>query len=249
MKSKKEIGGIILLARDYREFARMYLNGTWLRATAVTLIMWILGGLVSEMGALPAFSEIFAWGIMLPAYEKTLSERYSVAVAMSLISLLMSGTINMFFSSVVGVGYQKYTLDISDHKYPNLGTLFCRFKKNVYMKSVKLVLLRGLFAFAGTLLFIIPGIIAGYSYYMAHYIMLDHPELTASECMKASRQLMRKNKWRLFCLHFSFIGWILACTFVCGIGILFLIPYMSVADAVFYRDISIGVNIRDLLDK
>jgi len=49
---------------------------------------------------------------------------------------------------------------------------------------------------------------------------------------------MKGNKWRLFCLRLSFIGWDLLCAlFTLGIGFLWLNPYKQVAEAAFYREI------------
>jgi len=40
----------------------------------------------------------------------------------------------------------------------------------------------------------------------------QHPSLTANEAITESRRIMNGNKWRLFCLDFSFIGWELLCS-------------------------------------
>lgn len=60
------------------------------------------------------------------------------------------------------------------------------------------------------------------------------------EAIEASKQMMDGNKWSLFCLNFSFIGWMIlsACTF--GIGDLFLNPYTHMATAHFYLNLSRG---------
>ena len=46
------------------------------------------------------------------------------------------------------------------------------------------------------------------------------------------------NRWRLFCLHVSFIGWAILCAFTLGIGNLWLNPYKNAATATFYREVS-----------
>lgn len=50
--------------------------------------------------------------------------------------------------------------------------------------------------------------------------------------------MMAGNKWRLFCLQFSFIGWQILCILSLGIGFLWLTPYMNAATAAFYDEIS-----------
>ena len=100
--------------------------------------------------------------------------------------------------------------------------------------------LRTLFTVLWSLLFIIPGIVKGLSYAMTPFILEEHPEMTASEAIKASMRLMDGHKMDLFILGLTFIGWqILACLTM-GIGFLFLNPYMNATYAVLYRSISTG---------
>lgn len=78
-----------------------------------------------------------------------------------------------------------------------------------------------------------------YAYSMAHTIMADYSGVGVIEALRLSRQMMRGNKWRMFCLDFSFIGWILlAACCTCGIGIFFVMPYQNVARTAFYHEIS-----------
>ena len=78
-----------------------------------------------------------------------------------------------------------------------------------------------------------------YMYSMAHFIMADYPGVGAIEALRLSRQMMKGNKWRLFCLDFSFIGWVLlAACCTCSIGFYFLTPYQYVSHAAFYEEIS-----------
>ena len=49
--------------------------------------------------------------------------------------------------------------------------------------------------------------------------------------------MMNGNKWRLFKLEFSFIGWTLLCVLTLGIGAAFLIPYVNAATAEFYVEL------------
>lgn len=98
------------------------------------------------------------------------------------------------------------------------------------------------------------------------YIMAEHPGLTANEAITESRRIMDGNKWRLFCLDLSFLGWELLCTLPMLIGFslvfaftrsadtvlvplillsiplsagfFFLHPYEEAAWAIFYRDIT-----------
>ena len=76
---------------------------------------------------------------------------------------------------------------------------------------------------------------------MAPYIMAEHPEWGANECITRSRQMMDGHKFELFCLDLSFIGWGIACIFTLGLGIPFLDAYREAAHAAFYRNISVEI--------
>ena len=91
-------------------------------------------------------------------------------------------------------------------------------------------------------LLIVPGILKTFSYAMTKYVQIDHPDWGANRCIEESMRLMKGNRWRLFKLAFSFIGWILLPVLVAPIGLsglamLFLVPYPSTAFACFYRQL------------
>lgn len=104
-------------------------------------------------------------------------------------------------------------------------------------KSVVLGLLYTVFIFLWSLLFFIGGIIKSYSYSMAAFISLDHPEMEAKDVITESRRMMNGHKFRLFCLDLSFIGWYILGLLCFGIGILWVIPYHNLARANFYDDL------------
>ena len=123
-----------------------------------------------------------------------------------------------------------------DGEEGNIGTLFD------YFPQWKTMAAAGFLQFAivglGFLLFIIPGIVLGLCYAMTPYILAEEPELKAWEAMKRSKEMMNGNKWRFFCLGFSFIGWEILASLVPAIGQLFLMPYINASHAAFYRDVT-----------
>ena len=139
--------------------------------------------------------------------------------------VLMYGVCMVFIQLVRG---QKYRVDIGD-----------MFKGAEHHLSDLLLLglVKNVFIMLWSLLFIIPGIVKMYSYSMAYYIKLDHPEYDWKRCIDESQRIMNGYKWKLFCLDLSFIGWLLLGSLVCGIGILWVTPYQQAARANFYQDI------------
>ena len=64
-----------------------------------------------------------------------------------------------------------------------------------------------------SLLFVIPGVIAAYRYRQGLYILLDHPEMSVVQCVKASKNMMDGHKSELFVLDLSFMGWTIGLSF------------------------------------
>ena len=58
------------------------------------------------------------------------------------------------------------------------------------------------------------------------------------DAIRESKRLMRGNKWRLFCLGFSFIGWELLGALTMGIGYFWINPYRQMAETAFYMHVT-----------
>lgn len=86
------------------------------------------------------------------------------------------------------------------------------------------------------ILFIVPGIIFNYSAYFTFQIMCDHPNLKPSEAIKLSKKMIKGNRTELFTYDLSFIPWYLLCAITLGIANIYVIPYKSTADALYYEN-------------
>ena len=74
-----------------------------------------------------------------------------------------------------------------------------------------------------------------YQYSMIPYLLIDRPDLTVSGCFDMTKQLTAGNKFNLFVLDLSFIGWGILSAFTCGILSIFYVgPYFSLAKAGAY---------------
>lgn len=98
-------------------------------------------------------------------------------------------------------------------------------------------ILVGVFTFLWSLLFVIPGIIKGYSYSMTFYILADHPEMSPKDAIAASCELMDGHKFDLFVLQLSFFWWHLLGSVTFGLAYIYVGPYISAATAKFYEAI------------
>ena len=78
---------------------------------------------------------------------------------------------------------------------------------------------------------------AGFLFKSTEKIKADHPEMDAMTCIKESQKLMNGHKMDFFILQLSFIGWLIVGALCCGIGTLFVAPYMEASKANFYESI------------
>ncbi|MCI7813762.1 MAG: DUF975 family protein [Lachnospiraceae bacterium] len=73
---------------------------------------------------------------------------------------------------------------------------------------------------------------------MCYYIYMDHPEMSVQQIIQTGFHMMKGNKVRLFYIYISFIGLILLSCLTCFIGLLWVLPYIQVTAAVFYRELN-----------
>ena len=159
-------------------------------------------------------------------------------IAGAVIGFTSSFIIGILVIGIVNIGLNKYYLYRSRKsiKFDNFAVLIDGVKGDVG-GNIILGLLVTLFTFLWSLLFVIPGIVKAYSYSMAYFIKIDHPEYTATQAIDESRRIMNGNKMKLFLLDLSFIGWMIVGSLCFGIGVLWVNAYMQAAHAEFYRDI------------
>lgn len=235
-------------AADFRAISREALRGKWLIAVITGLVASLLGALGSEGPKIKLNIDATSGiDVGLEYAGKTIlstnggfNEGLAAVIAGSVIYIALAAIIlaiiYFILGSVIEVGYARFNLDLVDRTEVKIETLFQYF--NHWKATASTRFLKGLYIFLCSLLLIIPGIIAGYSFAMTGYILAEHPELTASEAIARSKEMMEGNRFRLFCLEFSFIGWGILCAFTMGIGNLWLKPYKQAAVAAFYREIS-----------
>lgn len=234
-------------AADFRYIAREALRGRWMIAVIAGLIASLLGAIGSigpklnielNDGQFQVWLSVVGQNIITTDGRQGLLRLFGGLTLYIVIFAVVMGIILFILGSVIEVGYCKFNLDLVDRcKEADIGTMFGYF--NFWKTTAVARLLQTLYVLLWSLLFIIPGIIASYSYAMTGYILADNPDMSADEAIARSKQMMDGNRWRLFCLQISFIGWsLLSSLLTFGIGDLWLTPYRQAASAAFYREIS-----------
>ena len=214
--------------QEFKNAALAALKGNWAPAVLATIVYCVIVCLVS--GATSIYQlfnqDVFALGAVSPAY-----------LGVNGGSFLLS--IFVFIPLAVGFSYAFNALYV----YSNSDILSSSFGYGfkIYWRAIGGMLIVQIFTFLWCLLLIIPGIIKAYSYSMTPYILIDNPELSAREAIRKSQQMMVGQKFNLFWLQLSFIGWFFLACLTGGIGFLWLVPYYQTSQAVFYQNLKKNV--------
>ena len=196
---------------ELKAMAKESLQGKYGDAIVITVLLFIISALIG--GATAAFTT-------------NMSEE-NAEIIESIVELILSGLFTF--------GYLSFFLKISRNEDVEINELWN--KTSMFMTFIAAAILIGLFTTLWTLLLIIPGIIAAYSYQMTLYILLDNPNMNVMDAIKESKRMMKGHKMDYFILQLSFIGWIILGIFTLGILYLWLVPYMSVTMCNFYNNL------------
>lgn len=205
----------------YRALARESLQGRWGDCAMSTLVC-VLIALICCAPSIPAalyqFTGIMTW------WSESLNG-LSFVICVGLCWPLQYALYTAFLA--VSRGDET---SVWDYTWSN-------FKRTYRTLLPTVLLMYAVVAVLSVVTLCIAGVIFSYAYRMVPYLINDYPNLTPREVLKTSRQMMKGQKWNLFVLDLSFIGWYFVAILSCGIGCLWLTPYQYTATAHFYEDL------------
>lgn len=156
--------------------------------------------------------------------------KISMIIAAILIILII---LRIFIGYILEVGGRKFFVKLSEGEV-SMGYLGHYFNSESYISIIFTMLLRDVYLILWTLLLIIPGIIKTYAYSMVPYILADNPSIGYNRAIELSNSMTDGEKWDIFVLELSFIGWFLLGTLALFIGQLFVYPYYYTTKAELY---------------
>lgn len=218
-------------AKQIRQKARENLAPNWGLSIGVAAVAALLGGLMAGSSFLPEFNYSVGSHHFFDGWDWELLRNFRISISGSFL-----GFAAFILGGVLQLGYAQFLLKQHDGRDPQFNDLFSQFDR--FGTGFAQNFLRTLYTVLWSLLLIVPGIIAALSYAMTPYILAEHPDLTASEAIARSKELMNGHKTDLFVLYLTFIGWDLLCALTLNLGNLVLNPYKNAAITAFYRDIT-----------
>ncbi|MCH4888869.1 DUF975 family protein [Acidaminobacter sp. JC074] len=236
---------------ELKDQAKAILKKSYWKAFLVSLILAVIGGGSSGGGSNSRFNfngssgnfNDFRTGfeqgyngtgnVDVGALEGVDFSFFFIFLGIFLLIFLAIILFRVLVGTVVEVGCQKYFIKATEEEF-SINHVMSGFKKGKYGNIVLTMLYRGVLLFLWTLLLIIPGIIKSYAYRFVPYIMADNPEITPKRAIEMSNQMTNGQKFDMFVLDVSFIGWYILGTLALGIGVLFVNPYPNQTFAHLY---------------
>lgn len=173
----------------------------------------------------------FVYGLIIGITQVLSGDKDSPAI------LHLIGLVLFILALPLTWGYQTLFLGAVRGGEATAKDMFEGYNKELFSRVLTTTLLYYVYVFLWSMLLLIPGCIKAYSYAMTPYILKDNPEMKNNAAIEESMRMMDGHKLELFLLDLSFIGWALLSLLTCGIGFLWLTPYMNMARVNFYEDL------------
>lgn len=165
---------------------------------------------------------------------------FASSIALAIILGIISGGVLAFITELLAlplyIGFISYILSLTREEEVSLTDIFQDYKK-IGLIVVTLII-SYVFIIFGYILLIIPGIMIAFSLVMVVYLLADSKETSISEArniIRESREMMNGYKLDYFIFELSFIGWHFLGAITFGIAYIYVIPYFTFANTLYYQ--------------
>lgn len=165
---------------------------------------------------------------------------FASSIALAIILGIISGGVLAFITELLAlplyIGFISYILGLTRKEEVSLTDIFQDYKK-IGLIVVTLII-SYVFIIFGYILLIIPGIMIAFSLVMVGYLLADSKETSISEAkniIRESIEIMNGYKLDYFIFELSFIGWYFLGAITFGIAYIYVIPYFTFANTLYYQ--------------
>lgn len=226
---------------EIRKEARESLKGNWGKAICIILAYMLISFAVGFVEGLVG-EETILYSIIDIAYA-IISVPLSFGLIISFMKLKRGEEVKAF--GFLKDGFSKFgkSWGIAWHTFVRLILPIACLVLTIILMTVLVLLgsesiiitILGIALYIATLIYVVS---RSFLYILAYYIGYDKPELSSKECVKKSEELMKGNRGNYFLLQLSFIGWAILAVLSLCIGLLWLTPYIAIAEICFYDRIT-----------
>lgn len=165
---------------------------------------------------------------------------FASSIALAIILGIISGGVLAFITELLAlplyIGFISYILSLTREEEVSLTDIFQNYKK-IGLIVVTLII-SYVFIIFGYILLIIPGIMIAFSLVMVGYLLADSKKTSISEArniIRESIEMMNGYKLDYFIFELSFIGWYFLGAITFGIAYIYVIPYFTFANTIYYQ--------------
>lgn len=214
---------------ELKSLAKQSLKDNYWQAFAISLILAVISGEGGRGGGGSGRSVADRVGEYITDNPELISTIITIAIAVVILSIAF----RLLLGYSLEIGSRRYFVHLAQFKEIK-GYYNFAFDGSNYKGIIFSMLLRDVYLFLWSLLFIIPGVVKAYSYKMVPYLLAENPNMGADNAITLSRKMMDGHKFNTFVLELSFIGWYLLGALALGIGIFFVNPYFYATEAQLY---------------
>lgn len=163
-----------------------------------------------------------------------LTEDITPVLIFPVIGILFTFFYQIFISNILLIGEKRFFLENRNYARTPVSKIFFLYKLRYVLNPAWIMFCRSLFQLLWNFT-IIGGIIKHYEYILIPYILAENPKISRREAFSLSKSLMRRNKWKVFLLDLSFLGWQTISLLTLGLlNLLFVNPYITACRTELY---------------
>ncbi len=224
-----------MLKKNAKDNLKQYF---WM-ALGVSALAFLLDGTeesvyVDYSGAIEGFANFM---MIFLEDSNDLGTAISLSLGLSIFCVAIGLGLNMLMYSVlcgpILVGKHTFYLRARQGDV-RFGNLFSSFKNGRYTPIAKTMFFHHLTITLYSLLFVIPGMLKDLEYFLVPYLISENPKLSWKRAFEISSQTMDGEKWNLFALRLSFLGWYVLGLLCCCVGTYAVQTYEHATYAEFY---------------
>lgn len=239
------LGGMCMNREVLKQRAKFKTQNNYWKSVLVAFVLSLMTGGASAGAGANLTINIDNGNV---TYENTYGYNYTLSnhfwpvfivtfIIVFLAVFVITNILQIFIFNPLTVGAHRFFLENVFHP-AEPGRLGFVFQNGQYKNVVFVMFWRQLSIFLWSLLFLIPGIIKTYEYFVVPYLLADAPDLSKEDALRISREMMDGHKMEAFILELSFFGWYLLNTCTCGLlGIFYINPYVQATFAEFFVEL------------
>ncbi len=162
-------------------------------------------------------------------FHDSVNNRWTIIIDIILILFIL-----IFVQNILLVNKNRYFLERRKYKNTPVDKIFFIYRIRRTRKVALIMLQKQIYSLLWDLT-IIGGFIKHYEYLMIPYILAENPDISSKECFKLSKEMVYGNKFNLFKLDISLIGYTILGSLTLGLtNIFYFYPYKDSLIAEIY---------------